>query len=164
MNIKNIEKSCKIGRILQHTSCRPLHIFKPNTILSKCINKFKQRFYKIIFYAHPIYKHVRGKLRSRMYNNVMIHIVAVTMTPYSANIRYVACAVCRVVYGDGLPDTNHFYSCPLGLLRRLIYAVTCGNFCRREVMRVALRDVRALGVFSRLSHPGLLIYSMVSPS
>jgi dolichol kinase len=63
-----------------------------------------------------VYKHVREKLLSRLYNNVMLHILAVTMTTYNGNIRYVACAVCLIVYGDGLPDATHFFSCPLGLL------------------------------------------------
>jgi hypothetical protein len=134
--------SCKIGRILQKIHWNPLQISKPNTLLSNCVNKF--RSYKNVFYVHPIYKHVRGKLRSRLYNNIMIHIVAVTMTTYSANIRCVSCAV----YGDGLPDANHFFSCPLGLLWWLIHAFTSGNFCRREVMRVALRDVRSLFILT----------------
>ena len=54
----------------------------------------------------------------------MIHIVVVTMTTYSANIRWVTCAVCRIVYGDdGLPGTKHFYfvssrSTPVTNIRR----------------------------------------------
>jgi len=43
----------------------------------------------------------------------MIHIVVVTMTSYTANIRCVPCAVCRIVYGDRLPKANHFFFSPV---------------------------------------------------
>jgi hypothetical protein len=39
----------------------------------------------------------------------MVYILAVPMRKCSANVRYVACAIFRIVYSDRLPDANHFF-------------------------------------------------------